>query len=386
MSEGYRATVWVIAMLVLATLACNLTQDDGSNDSTQLVNNTTPPSIRILNAPTSATVNQPINVEVEATANSGSVTRVEMLVNGLPVTQQSGTGQSTLRTTLSWTPLRQGEIRIAVVAYAGVTASPPQTLNLRVTATPSQNPGDSGGGNGGVDTNLTPSAPNQGPCRAQMTTSLRLRSEPSTAGGAATIIRVFNIGTEAPIIARLPDNSWFQVQDPVTGQQGWVFYNNNDGQYFTLIGRCVGIPVAQEPATPTPQPTAFPTATTAPPVNAQPPDIVVLPISGSTNLQLDVNGTATGSYGLQVQNSGGSDTGAFQVLVVLPGGQEVVRNINNLSPGQTISVAEGGGGQQQITFTDAGQQRISIFADFDGSVTESSEANNVESLDIVISE
>lgn len=386
MLQGYRVAIGVIVLLVLSSLACNLTRSDEADDSTQLVNNTAPPSLRIIEAPNTATVNQPINVEIEAAASTGNVTRVELLVNGLPVTQQSGTGVNPLRTTLSWTPLRQGDIQISVVAYQGVSASTPQTRSLTVTNAPTGNNDNDTGGGTDNNTNFTPSAPNQGPCRARMTTSLRLRSEPSTAGGGATIISVFNVGDEAPVVSRLADNSWFQVQNPATAQQGWVFYNNNDGQYFTLIGRCVSVPVSTPPATATLAPTLQPTATpTIPPVALEPPDIVAVPISGNTNLQLGAGGTAVGNYSLQVRNDGGNDTGTFQVLIVLPGGQERVRTIDNLAPGQAFNLADSGD-QQQITFDAAGQRRISIFADFEDTVSESVEANNFEILDITITE
>lgn len=386
MLQGYRVVFVVIAMLIMSTLACNLTRSDEPEDSTQLINTTAAPTLQLISAPSIAVVNQPIVVEIEASVSSGSVTRVELQVNGLSVAQQSGTGANPFRTTLSWTPLRPGSIQISVVAYQGINASTPQTISVSVgNATGNSSDNDNNGSGGGIDTSFTPSAPNQGPCSAQMTTSLRLRSEPSTVGGADTIIYVFNIGDIAPILGRLADDSWYQVQSPATGQTGWVFYNSNDGQYFTQTGRCVDVPIISSPATATPVPTTVPTPTTAPPVAATPPDIVAVPITGNTSLQLN-EGTAVGNYSLQVQNAGGSDTGAFDVLIVLPGGQQVTRQVANLSPGQVLNLADGGGQQQAVTFTTAGQRSISILADFEGVVTESNEGNNFQIIDIIINE
>ncbi len=211
-----------------------------------------------------------------------------------------------------------------------------------------------------------------------MTTALRFRSVPD-ASSSDTIIRTFGINEEAAIQGRLGNNSWFQVTDGQSGRVGWVFYNNSDGDYFTLVGSCVNVPVVSAPATSVPTPTL----TLAPTLAAAPADIVALPITGSTELQL-VNGLATGAYSLRVQNNGGSNTGPFKVLVVLPGGQEIVRDIANLAPGQSISVADGE--QQNVTFTSAGLSQISIFADFEDTVPESNEGNNFTLREINVTE
>lgn len=379
MWQRHLAGSWLVFGLLLAALACNLTPSN--DDSNGAVNNVSasPPTVTILSAPTAATVNQPLSVEVEARTTSGNVTLVELLVNGLSVVQQPGNGANPFRTTLQWTPLRQGTIQISVVAYQGISASTPQTLSLSVGNTPvSSNPDPIDSGSGGGSNNFTPSAPNQGPCRAQMTTDLRFRSEPSTAS-ANTILTVFASGTEAPVLGRLGDNSWFQVTNPANGQSGWVFYNNNDGQFFTLIGVCVSIAVLQSPTTPTP----IPTSTPAPTIASNPADIVALPITGSTSIQLDSAGSATGTYSLRIRNNGGSNTGAFQVLIALPDGGELLRDVSNLAPGQELSLGDGGG-QQVVTFTSAGQRAISIFADFRDTVSESNEGNNFQILDITI--
>jgi subtilase family serine protease len=72
------------------------------------------------------------------------------------------------------------------------------------------------------------------------------------------------------------------------------------------------------------------------------------------------------------------------VQIVLPGGQEIIRQINNLVAGQTLNVADGA--QQTVTFTSPGTHQISVFVDFTNTVQESNEANNIAQLVINVQE
>lgn len=361
---------WVVAVLLMATLACNLTpsnDNNNTNNGISNVSNGSAPTVTILNQPTTATVNVPLELQIEAQTGAGSITSVELSVNQVFVNRAISSGANPFRASLTWTPRIPGTVELSVVATNnnGVNSAPQTfTVTISTTAVSTQQSG------GAPNTNVTPQAPSSssGPCRARMTTALRFRTVPDASSGD-TIIRTFSVNEEAAIQGRLGDNSWFQVLDGQTGRTGWVFYNNSDGDYFTLIGSCISVPVISAPATAT----VAPTITLAPTVPASPADIVAMPITGSAELQL-VGGSATGAYSLRIQNSGGSNTGAFKVLIVLPGGQEIVREIANLAPAESISVADGE--QQNITFTTVGLTQISIFADFEDTVPESNEGNN----------
>ncbi|PJF39004.1 MAG: hypothetical protein CUN55_15625 [Phototrophicales bacterium] len=370
---------WTIAILIIASLACNLTRSNDTSNTGNVVNvgSGAIPTVTILNRPTTAVVNVPLELEVEAQTSSGSITSVELYVNQVFVNRAISSGANPFRATLTWTPRIPGTVELSVIATSnnGVNSAP-QTLTVTITTNTTATQPAGSGGAGNATVSVPPSS--TGPCRARMTTNLRFRSVPDTSS-SDTIIRVFNINEEAAVQGRLGDNSWFQVLDSQTGQLGWIFYNNSDGDYFTLVGSCINVPVVSAPVTQTP----IPTPTTAPTLAASPADIVALPITGNTELQL-VNGSATGSYSLRIRNDGGANTGPFKVLIVLPGGEEIVREISNLAPNQTISVADGE--QQNITFTTAGLTQISVFADFEDTVPELNEGNNFTLREINVSE
>lgn len=383
MQSSFRAGYWLIIVLVMSALACNLTRSsDEDNGASSSLGASNPPAVRLLNTPSTATVNTPLEVSFEASASSGNVTRVELLVNNFPVSQISGDGSNPFQQTLTWTPRLSGTVTASVVAYQGINASSPASFTVTVSNTATTGNTNTGGSNNTDNSNYTPNAPELGPCRAQMTTPLRLRSVPSTASDD-TILLTFNVNDEAPILGRLSDNSWFQVQS-TSGQIGWVFYNNSDGQYFSAIGECTenNVPILNAPVIETAPPTSTPAPSPTVP-QTTPADVVALPISGPPNVSLDGSGSVTATYTLQVRNDGGSATAPFRVQVVLPDGQAIERDIPALNPGQVANAIEGG--TYVLTFDEAGTYRISIFADLNGIINEPNEINNYRELSIVVS-
>ncbi|NDJ87346.1 MAG: hypothetical protein GYB66_15815 [Chloroflexi bacterium] len=369
--NALRATIGLVLVLLLAGLACNLTRED--DNTTQIGGNGSPPEVTILNPPANAVVGEELLLEVEATDPTGQgVTRVEMRVNNRPVDQKSSPepgGVSPLRVNLTWVPARSGNVTIQVFAWRGSVASEPATLELTIgsaalaTATSAAAPG--------TDGELAP--PTLGPCRARVdANALNFRSAPDTSSDDYIIGR-FQLNDEPLIRGQLPDGSWYYVQAP-SGQLGWV-----STAYVTALGSCGTIPIQQPPATPTPQPTN----TLAPSAIPAPADLVALPISGRVSVQINEGGPTTENYSLQVQNAGGQDSGQFQVQIVLPGGEEVIRTIDNLPPGAVISVGEGGG-PQPVTFTSPGTQQLSMHVDFNNNIEESNEGNNIALLDISV--
>lgn len=361
------AGIGLLMLLLLASLACNLTkkQSGGGNQITS----STPPTVSIINPPSNATVNQAITIEVESIDPLGQgVTNVELRVNGRPVDSKASpelNGTTPFHVNLSWTPPRAGSLTVSVVAWRRNVPSAEESFTLLVgtTAIPTSTPGT------GSNTSVTPSAPNQGPCRARVDTQgLRFRSVPDTSS-SDTILDSFALNEEPLILGRLADNSWYQVQDTTSPQVGWV-----SAGYVTVLGVCTNVPVVSRPATPT----VAPTNTAAPSAAPALADLVALPISGRVSVQLDSDGEALELYSLSIQNIGGSDSGAFQVQIVLPGGQEIVRQISNLAAGQILNVADAA--QQSVVFTSPGTQQISLHVDYLNAVNESNEANNIQQL------
>lgn len=370
--QSSRAVMGVVVALVVATLACNLTKDDSAGDSV-LTGSNTPPTVAIRNNPTVGAVGQPLTIEVEAVDPTGQgVTRIELKVNDRTVDQKSSpdpNGTTPLVVNLTWTPVRIGNVSMQVVAWRGSVASVPATMALTVGSTlPTGTAASSGSG-----TNFTPVAPTLGPCRARVDTdALNFRSIPD-ASSPDYIIDRFALNEEPLVLGRLADNSWYQVRDTTSTQIGWV-----SAGYVTLLGSCASVPVQAPPATSTPAPTNTP----APSASPAPADLVALPIGGAVVVNLDESGTATEDYSLQIQNIGASNSGAFQVQIVLPGGSEIIQDVTNLVPGGTLNVAQAA--YQSITFTAPGTQQISIFVDLNNSVAESNEANNIAQLDITV--
>lgn len=365
--QGIRAVAWLIFIMTLASLACNLSKKDENGTDSPLSDATTPPTVSVVNPPTVAAVNQAITVQVEAIDPLGrGVTNVELRVNDRPVDSKASpdpNGTTPFNVNLTWTPVRAGSIKLSVVAWRRNVPSAEQAFNLTVGSTAVPTSTSVGG------TTATLVAPNLGPCRARVDTAgLRMRSTPDS-NRTDNIITTFALNEEPRILGRLANNSWYQVQDTTSPQIGWV-----SGGYVTVLGVCNNVPVVSPPATPTVAPTNTLPASAAP----SPADLVALPISGRVSVQLNSSGTATELYSLTIQNIGGSDSGAFQVQIVLPGGQEIIRQVTNLGAGQSLNVADGS--QQSVTFTTPGTQQISLHVDYLNGVAESNEANNIQQL------
>lgn len=365
----------MVILLVLASLACNLVQEEDDNTGGSSVNVGAPQvSIIAPAANAQVAVRQPLTVQVRATDPQGSgITRVELLVNNVPnpidqKPSQNPAGDQQMDVNLSWTPQVTGNYTLFVRAYRGNVSSTPASLpivvqsNIQVTATISL--GSTPGG-------FVPVAPTFNPvCRARVDSGgLRLRSEPNT-NTSANIITNFQLGDEPPVIGRLADSTWYQVQDVRSANRGWV-----NAAYVTLLGNCNTTPVINAPATP--QPTLTPTTQSQ---QAAPADIVALPISGLTLVQLQENGLRTEIYIITIQNIGGRETGAFKVQIVLPGGGERIHDVTNLASGASIRIPANEG--LAVDFISAGLQRIYVKADYQNVVQESNEGNNETFLDV----
>lgn len=375
--KAVTAGVWFIITMLVVAMACNLSKKD--EDTTSQVNVGDPPTIRIVNPPQTHAADSPLTIQVEAVDPTGQgVTEVQLLVDNAVKDTKSAqelTGAAPFIANLVWDDIGsgfQGNVRVQVVARRGAATGRSEAIQITILAAGTQvtqTPGSGGGtGTGGT-------APTSGPgyCAARVDTQgLRFRSHPDTSSDDY-IISSFNLNDTPQIVGRLGDNSWYQVQRG--SQQGWVF-----GGYVTLLD-CgnTTIPVRSAPATFTP----VPSPTLAPSEEPRPPDLIAL-VTGNVAIQLDSSGSATAAYTITVQNIGGSDSGEFDVEIILPGGQSITQTISNLVPNQQAQVSEDGSGVQSITFTQPGTRQLRVLVDFDGNVTEINENNNNASLDIIV--
>lgn len=373
--QSIRSILLMIVILMLATLACNLSrsEDDGGNGDQANSGN---PSVTIQSPVSNTSVprNSAVTLQVKATDPSGSgITRVELMVNNIIVDQKpsaSPTGDKELTVNLTWTASSvPGTYTLTVRPYRGFTQGLAATLQINVTDSAvaptlaATNPSGTGGFPTGVPT-VDPT------CRARVDINgLRMRSQPDTTRD--NVITEFVVNETPVVLARLSNSSWYQVQDTTSPQIGWI-----SAAYVTLTGNCNTIPVLAAPSTPTP------TATIPSQPQPQPTDLVALSPSGLLQVQLGSNGTGTAVYTLLIRNDGGRDSGSFDVLIALPGGEQVTVNVPNLAPGAATTVPQNG---LNITFGAPGTQRILYQVDFDNKVTETNEANNIAFLDVTVS-
>ena len=214
------AQPWFVMMVcaILALTACNLESRAPSPRGAAVTGTPAgPPVIRIL-APSAGdefVIGEEILVSVEA-ADSIGVSRVQLFANNQivkTVSSESQQGELSMRAILDYTPQAadEGRLNLRVVAYRAAEVSLPDEIEVvvresraQVTAAPNQ-------------ASDVPNIPNDGVCRALVNVGLNFRQGPSTDYG---IIAVLSSGALAPIIGRVGDNSWWQLN--VNNQIGWV--------------------------------------------------------------------------------------------------------------------------------------------------------------------
>ena len=365
----------LLMMLSLTALACNLTSND--NQPTQ-VGPLRAMTAQIISpsANTAFPVGQPITVQAKVTDPDGTgVTRVELRANNIVVDQKpslNAAGDKDLTINLTWdAPSAPGNVVLSVIPYRGATRG--TTANAQILVVDSNiatTQATVAGGSGGPTAVFTV-VPTYNPnCRARIDANrLNFRSSPEVTED--NLLGYFVIGDEAPMLARLSDNSWYQVRAIVSTQTGWIA-----GSYTTLLGNCSSIPTTSF-TTPTPPPTP----TLAPSQAPSKPNIVALQPSGLSSLPAGLDGTASATYTFTIQNTGGQATGAFVVVISLPDGNQVTENITNLTPGQSLSFPSGG---LTVTFTSPGLHRITYAADAQFQVDESNEGDNLQFIDVQV--
>jgi hypothetical protein len=320
---GFRLLFSLTALAALLISACNLS----TSGSATLQPLTQPASSRpvvTISAPRSGDtfpVNQEILVSATATDTVG-ITRVQLIVNGQISKTVTASGETNFSALLDFIPRQAGTVDVQVIAYRSSVASDPAQIQLTIAQatlprTPSATPQII------APTSVIPTSNPANPlCRVRTVSNVNLRPGPGT--NFTLVLTVIPSNVEAPIIGRLPDNSWWSVR--YGGLTGWVSAN-----VVQVLGNCFNIPVIAPPPPPTapitpPPPTATRTATptVTPPPTATPgrPDLVVtgLSIVGTPNLALNLEGTPVSvTFSAVITNIGSSGTGQFtNSVVILP--------------------------------------------------------------------
>lgn len=388
----------MICVILLPILtACNL--DAQSNNARLTPTPTTPanlgkPTVQILSPQNGQefVINTPILMSVQVTDTVG-VTSVRLAANGTNVRtvgSESPTGETNKQVLLDYTPRSAGEIILSVTAVRGIgvnsVVSDPAEVRVIVRQTSAQ-----------VTATLAPQPgptqpvinPNDPTCRALVMTALRFRRGPST---NFDVIRTLAAGELLPVVARLNDNSWWQLRD-ANGALGWVARGPETTPYINLYGsQCATIPAQAPPATPTPlaTPTLAPTFTPNIPTNTPPPtptatpflpDLTITNIAGPTSVVIPAGeSSVTVQYGVNITNQGGAINAQFSNGgVILPPNIPIdLGVVGNLGAGQTISL------QVNVTFTSAGTYVLQFTADTGNAIAESNEVNNSGTLNVTV--
>ncbi len=319
-------------------------------------------------------VGDPILINVSATDGVG-VTNIQLFANGgvvRSVASESPSGDLNRTALLDYTPNRQGRVEFRVIALRGNVQSEPAEIAVEVrsnvalvTATSQQQP------------NIPIIDPNDPTCRALINTGLNFRQGPST---QFNVIRLLGAGEVLPIVGRLANESWWQLQSGTT--IGWV-----DQRFITRYGNCAQIPVQTTPtataqATATPNPTATPPpATAGPTATPQLANLVISNISGPTTVTIPAGeSSVTQTYNITVTNRGGPITRQFSNAVrILPVGSYMDAGVvANLSAGQSIILTV------PVTFGTTGTFALEATADIDDDIQESDTGDNTRILTITI--
>ncbi|MEO0564261.1 MAG: CARDB domain-containing protein [Chloroflexota bacterium] len=227
--------------------------------------------------------------------------------------------------------------------------------------------------------------PNDPTCRILTNVALNYRSGPSTDFDR---LGTFSAGQQVPIVGRLGDNSWWQVQAS-SFTVAWV-----SSDFTTEYGNCIGIPIVASPPTPTstaatatptntptpiPTSTSEPTNTPLPSSTPRPADLIVSNITGNDELVLD-GGSVEERFTATITNSGGQTTGPFTVTArFLPGGDVVeMGTVSSLDAGASILLSA------DLTFEAVGEFTVQITADSEDTVEELSDVNNVGSYPVFV--
>ncbi len=371
----------IIVGLLLLLSACNLSSEPPTEEPIEIPteqDQSGRPSVSITSPQQGAEVVVGTQVLVTATAtDTVGVTRMQLIANNQIVKTivADASGQKNFQGILDYTPRQAGEVELQVLAYRGAIASDPAVIDIVVKSQQAAtSPPVSGGGGGSTSGPVID--PNDPTCRALINTGLRLRTGPGT---NFDIIRTLAAGSVIPIVGRVSNNTWWQLQQGLT--VGWV-----SAEFTSVYGICTAVPVVNAPPTPTTTPATATTAPTIPP-SATPrpsitptpgrPDLVISSIVGPSTTTVAASPVP---YSVTITNTGTGPSGPFYARVTQPNGVEQNLDIiPNLNAGESITLTV------DINFTTTGNALILFRADAGEQVNEVSEVNNTGTIQVSVS-
>ena len=327
-------------------------------------------------------------------SDAQGVTRVQLIANDRivrTVSAESPSGQRSMEVTLDYRPVVTGTLNLEVVAWRGSVPGDPASVSVTVRANRSQLLSTAV-----VLPEVPVIDPNDPTCRVLTNVALNVRVN---AGTGFSRITTLPDGSQAPVIGRLEDRSWWQVSLR-DGTAGWVARHDPDNsaeQFISIYGDCTLIPALAPP-----QPTAVsgevtpaPAVATAAPVDSGGsddsgntseegtggPDLIVASLRGPDSLTLARGSSRVdGNYELTISNQGTASSGQFSVkLSGVPDAGAIDQVVSGLGPGESISFSH------SLSFSDPEQVILVATVDSDGEIEESDETNNSARLDVTIS-
>ncbi|MCY3718247.1 MAG: SH3 domain-containing protein [Anaerolineaceae bacterium] len=329
-------------------------------------------------------------------SDAQGVTRVQLVANDRivrTVSSESPAGNRSMPITLDYRPVVTGRLELEVVAWRGNVAGDPTGVTLEVRANRS-----------GVLTTAVPLPevpvidPNDPTCRVLINGPLNVRVN---AGIVYRRITTLASGDQVPVLARLVDDSWWQVRLR-DGTVGWVAGHNPDNaseQFVSVFGDCTNIQALPppEPEAPTAAP-GDPAPTSAAP--EQPPaapqentgnggngegsdraDLIVANLRGPVTLTLERGSSSvSATYEVTVSNRGAAASGGFHVrLGGIPDSDPLVEVVGGLGPGESISFSH------EVAFSADESVVLVATVDSNDEVSEGDEGNNSTRLEVTVS-
>lgn len=233
-----------VLLLVLASLACNLTneaqQPSPAPPTATTVTNPGQPTIAVIWPPSGSEflIREEITIHVDA-ADAVGITRVELrsptaMLSSVPSPERNG--QPSMEAILPWTPTRSGSQQLEVVAYRRGVASAPVPLTVHIRQRVSEiiaTPLPFGTGDLGI---IQPSS--NAACQIRVDIdNLRYRSGPGT---QYEILGILSLGETLQVTGINSTRTWYQVER--SGQTAWVSSNRS---YSTELITCANAPVVQ---------------------------------------------------------------------------------------------------------------------------------------------
>ncbi|MDE0610394.1 MAG: SH3 domain-containing protein [Anaerolineaceae bacterium] len=332
-------------------------------------------------------------------SDAQGVTRVQLVANDRivrTVSSESPAGNRSMPITLDYRPVVTGRLELEVVAWRGNVAGDPNGVTLEVRANRSQ-----------VLTTAVPLPevpvidPNDPTCRVLTNVPLNVRVNAGTGFRRVTTLAS---GDQVPVLARLVDDSWWQVRLR-DGTAGWVAGHNPDNtseQFVSVYGDCTNIQALPppEPEAPTAAP-GEPAPTTA--AAEQPPaapqenagnagnggngegsdraDLIVANLRGPVSLTLERGSSSvSATYEVTVSNRGAAASGGFRVrLGGIPDSDPLVEVVGGLGPGESISFSH------EVAFSADESVVLVATVDSNDEVSEGDEGNNSTRLEVTVS-